>query len=98
VPQAGAETVRRPGSKEPALAARDYQEKGIRENRREIAGRTTTKMNFTLQDLYRFLVRIHQDEHAASIDFERFMAGETPDHVIAYCRRAVSAEREYRSR
>ena len=49
-------------------------------------------MNPTLQDLYRFLVRMHQNEHAASIDFERFMAGDTPDHVIAYCRRFVSAE------
>jgi hypothetical protein len=49
-------------------------------------------MNPTLQDLYRFLVRMHQSERAASIDFERFMAGDTPDHVIAYCRRAVSAE------
>jgi hypothetical protein len=33
---------------------------------------------------------------SAIIDFERFMAGDTPDHVIAYCRRAVSAERESR--
>src|SRR5262245_7532482 len=49
-------------------------------------------MNPTLQDLYRFLIRMHQDQHAASIDFERFMAGDTPAHVIAYCRRVVSAE------
>jgi hypothetical protein len=49
-------------------------------------------MNPTLEDLYRFLVRMHQNEHAASIDFERFMAGDTPAHVITYCRGVVSAE------
>ena len=36
----------------------------------------THAMSVTFDDAYRFLVRMHQSEHAARIDFERFMAGE----------------------
>jgi hypothetical protein len=49
-------------------------------------------MNPTLDDLYRFLVRMHRSEEAARIDFERIMAGDVPNHVIAWCRRMVATE------
>ena len=49
-------------------------------------------MNPTLQDLYQFLIKMHGNEEAAKADFDCFMAGKLPEHLIEYCRQAAAAE------
>jgi hypothetical protein len=52
----------------------------------------TKNMNPTLQDLYQFLIKMHGNEEAAKADFDCFMAGKLPEHLIEYCRQAAAAE------
>jgi hypothetical protein len=49
-------------------------------------------MNPTLQDLYQFFIKMHGNEETSKVDFEYFMAGMLPEHLIEYCRQAVAAE------
>ena len=49
-------------------------------------------MNPTLQDLYQFLMKMHGNEEAAKADFDYFVAGKLPEHLIEYCRQAVAVE------
>lgn len=46
----------------------------------------------SLIDLYRFFVRVHGNDEAATVDFERFMSGEIPQHILRYCRESVEME------
>jgi hypothetical protein len=46
----------------------------------------------SLIELYRFFVRVHGSDEAAAVDFERFMSGEIPQHILQYCRISVEME------
>ena len=45
-----------------------------------------------LIDIFRFFVGMHRDEETARMEYKRFLAGELPPHVLAYCRHRVQAE------